>query len=306
MPAHEAALVVLGMYRKPLLQFDANALVARNIEQLHKFRVALRRSRALLKGMKGIFATDQIKFYYARLRDLQRITNLIREIDVFILQLPELTFALPNSSATGTEQLRNWLSRKRENAWRGLEAELRRDSYSGILDEWFAVLDGNTKPALAEHATISILDHACQTLSKLMSRMIRHAWAINENTPLPALHKTRIQVKVMRYQLEAYLPIMAQKEAGTVRNSLKKIQDKLGEMNDCQTAIRFLAHHRDEVVITEGEKAELVLDQLIEVLADRFTNRRLQSVHAIHEFASEIWNHDSPTHDQPAINFKSS
>ncbi|MCB2213201.1 CHAD domain-containing protein [bacterium] len=305
MPAHEAALVVLDSYRKPLLQLDAEALAARDMERLHKFRVALRRTRALLKGMKGIFAIDQIKFYYARLRDLQRITNLIREIDVFILQLPELISALPNTSNTGTEQLLNWLSRKRENAWRGLETELLRDSYSSILTEWFAVLDGNTKPALAEDANLPILDHACQTLSISMSRLIRDAWSINENTPLPELHKTRIRVKVMRYQLEAYLPIMDQKEAGSMRNSLKKIQDKLGEMNDCHMAIRFLSHHRDEVVVTEGEKAELVLDQLIEVLADRFTNRRLQSVQAIREFADEIGNHRDKHVDYPASNLKS-
>lgn len=93
--------------------------------------------------------------------------------------------------------------------------------------------------------TEAVRAHAARELPELARRYLKIGRRLALETGLvkadwAALHKFRIRSKRMRYTLELFEPVYG---GGLSRllSSLKRVQDVLGEINDCQTVLHMKA-----------------------------------------------------------------
>lgn len=79
-------------------------LWGKDIEFLHDFRVACRRSRSILSQLKSAFPESAIKPFLEDFAWLSRLTSAVRDLDVFLLKLR-------------SEEFKNGLARYPSNLW---------------------------------------------------------------------------------------------------------------------------------------------------------------------------------------------
>ena len=88
MAADERSDVVVSRVLLRLLEIqDANlpgALGDSDVEFLHDFRVAIRRTRSVLREMRGVFAPDDLERVRASFKWLQDQTSATRDLDVYL------------------------------------------------------------------------------------------------------------------------------------------------------------------------------------------------------------------------------
>ena len=96
-------------------------------EYLHDLRVAVRRSRALQRELRGVFAPEPLRVFRAGFRELQVLTGPTRDLDVQLLEFGDLVATLPPDSAADVAPLRALLelrlAAERATMVRGLKSE---------------------------------------------------------------------------------------------------------------------------------------------------------------------------------------
>ncbi len=226
---------------------------ARDIEYIHRMRVASRRLRAALPLFRTCFPEKQYTKWMQELTKITRALGDARDADVQIAFLQKSLKKLQKEEGiqeTGKpagnpsmepairflllalEKKRGLLQKRVLSALAGLEK-------SRIVDDMqrtFASMNtgfmaGRSKPKLYGIPPLAAL-RIGRRLSRLLSYepWIRHPEAVAEH------HATRIAAKKLRYTMEIY--------GSVYRNSLKKplarvkkIQEILGEIHDCDVWI---------------------------------------------------------------------
>ncbi|MEA2138430.1 MAG: hypothetical protein QOG56_1580, partial [Solirubrobacteraceae bacterium] len=78
-------------------------------EFLHDLRVAVRRSRALQRELRGVFAPEPLRAFRDGFKELQRVTGATRDLDVQLLEFGALAEGLPAEVAGDVAPLRRLL-----------------------------------------------------------------------------------------------------------------------------------------------------------------------------------------------------
>jgi CHAD domain-containing protein len=288
--AHLAAAHLLTDCLPPILEFTPDAVNQRDVEKLHRFRIGLRKSRAILKSLVGVIERDVRKEFSQQLRLLYQLTNPIRDFDVFLSRQVEYEKRLPLDAIPGSTPLFSYFAIKRHLAWKALTFELQRSAYANIVPAWREFVQQMSdphSPALDSRAKDQVLDHACAVLSQSLAKLMNIIWLTNEGTPFESLHKTRFQAKTLRYQLEAYGPLLGKAAADSVLKRLKIIQKKMGDYCDLMTEVVFLWHHRPEVLTAAGDEAVIALESLVGVLSTASISKKTEALCALREFTAK-------------------
>jgi CHAD domain-containing protein len=91
------------------------------------------------------------------------------------------------------------------------------------------------------HASRSAAENARTVLPRLAAEYLKSGAALAAKQPSPReLHKFRIKSKRFRYTLELFLPLYGPGLEARLE-ALRRIQQHLGEINDCVAARRLLA-----------------------------------------------------------------
>jgi CHAD domain-containing protein len=204
-------------------------------EFLHDFRVAVRRSRAALGQVKGIFPQPVVEHFKTELKWLGQATGPKRDLDVYSMQLPEYRQQLPDSAGEALAPLRTYLDRHSAEEQENLEEILAGDRYRHFLEEWRQFLE-QPVPASTElaNARRPLLEVASERIWKMWRRVFRRGRAIDDETPAEALHSLRIDCKKLRYLLEFFRGLYTEEDVARLIKRLKKLQDNLGDFNDLE------------------------------------------------------------------------
>jgi len=193
-------------------------------KRLHAFRVAIRRLRSLLRSYKpwiGRVAGGQVR---RGLRELTRHTNTARDAEVQLEWLAGQGASLNRDERPGF----NWLIRK-------LDGRKRR-AYRAIDDHYAAQAAKVAKrirsrfkdrddgePVAYREATAGLLEAGA-------SRMHARLRAIAGADDVKGVHRSRIQVKRLRYLVEPLRKELP--EARDAVRTLGQLQDLLGALHD--------------------------------------------------------------------------
>ena len=215
-----ALCALLRRQLREILAHDPGTRLGTDPESLHDMRVAVRRTRALLRAGTALIATDTEPLAL-ELRWLGEVLGSVRDLDVLLARLHAEAAALDAPDRTAGLRLLRSLERERTRTRRTLLKALDSLRYLALLDAFEATLAG-LEPAEAG-PTLDAL--AARQLKKLR-RAVR---ALGDDPADTELHELRKLGKRTRYAFELA-------GNGPAVRRARELQDVLGDHQDAVVA----------------------------------------------------------------------
>jgi CHAD domain-containing protein len=246
-PAIDDLRDLLDRQRRAIERSEPGVRDGADPENLHRFRVATRRSRALIRASRPL-VRDQLASLDRELRWLAGTTGAVRDLDVLIGRLRDLVPELDPDQA-GAESIIAALERDRLRQRDGLLTAIDTSRYRDMLNRFESVV-----PTLrVTDASVSLARLARKELDRLRAEYDD----LGDSPSDDDLHHVRIRAKHARYSAE--LAATAEGEPfERLADSLRKVQDVVGEHQDAVVAeqrVRALAS--DESRLAAGRIVEL-------------------------------------------------
>lgn len=246
-------------------------------EFLHDYRIAVRKTRSVLKRVRKIFPKRQLERYLKGFAWLGSLTGPVRDLDVHLLKLPEYGNLLPPDLTRHLLPLRQLIEQQKVAARRLLLTGLDSPRYRRLLKDYamFLHTPGADHSSLA-NARRPLAEVAREELWRAYRRVVKHGAAIGDDASVGKLHDLRKKCKTLRYLLESFRPLYADAEVKRLIEELKKLQDHLGEVNDLRMQIGMLREVVGELAERDPVSAETgpVLAGLLDLLVLRQQDRQ--------------------------------
>jgi CHAD domain-containing protein len=247
-------------------------------EHVHQVRVAVRRSRAILKTV----STHQ--HLQTELKWLGGVCGDVRDADVLLAHLRSSSADFADDERESVEVLLHGLEKQRHGARRHMLRALRSARYRGLL----ASLEEAAREA--EPADSGPVGDVVATPLRKFSKAVAK---LGDTPPDDDLHALRIKGKRLRYAAE----MLPGKKAKKLVKAAKKFQNVLGDHQDAVVAeerVRALvdtAGEADDAGDTVSVDVALVAGRLIERERTRKADRRARwrpAAAAVAEAASAL------------------
>ena len=199
-----------------------------DVECLHDFRVAVRRSRIVLSRIPDVFSLRDVRRFMAKLSTLSKVSGPCRDLDVLLQHWPEYG----DTTLPGYHQIHHYLQQMSANARSDVVAYLSSEHHDRFRNSWRNFLLQPPAVTRMHNAILPasllaelILGSAVHILNKRL-KVIRHG------TDDSRLHKLRIVSKRLRYLLDYFLFADSDPAYGELMPELKKLQEVLGVNQD--------------------------------------------------------------------------
>jgi CHAD domain-containing protein len=238
-----------------MLAHDPGTRLGADPEDLHDFRVAVRRLRALLRTARGSVDGDRSEPLRAELKWLGTILGAVRDLDVIIDHLRGEIARLDEAERSAADGLLGALGQERSRARRAMLTALGGRRYLALLDS----LERAAVELPVDSKSLDLPTLARDEFRKLR----RHAKAIDSEPADEQLHDLRKRGKRARYAAE--LAGDGRRSRDFVGNA-KQLQDVLGEHQDAAVLEERLRKMLDpDATAARG----LVVGRLIERESER-------------------------------------
>jgi CHAD domain-containing protein len=202
-------------------------------EFLHDFRVAVRRTRTALSQIRGVLPQAAVDRFKKEFSWLGTVTGRTRDLDVYLLKMDDYRSSLPSSARGDLEPLETFLARHRNDALLQLVEAFDSDRYLSLLREWREFLEASSGPdPSAPSGGLPMAVVSAREIRRVYQRVLRKGGAIDDASPASTLHRLRIECKKLRYLLEFFRGLYDPEEIDRLIESLKRLQDNLGDFND--------------------------------------------------------------------------
>ena len=266
MRSDEAAKEIYRFLASIMRRNEAGVKEDIDTEYLHDFRVSVRRTRSALSQLKGVFPEDVANRYKDDFRYIGRLTNELRDLDVYLLSADDYRMMLPDYLQADIRPLFAFLSKNRVSALMSVIKGLNSEQYSRIMNDWEAYIQEPPEDTPdAANAALPVIDLAKSRIYKRYRSILKEGNAITDSSPDDALHNLRINCKKLRYLLEFFSSLFPKKEIGVIVKQLKRLQDNLGSFQDlCVQSDTLMAYSSDPFFSgPENHKALLAIGCLI-------------------------------------------
>jgi CHAD domain-containing protein len=247
---------LLAAQLQELERYDPGVRLGGDAEDLHKFRVATRRSRAVIRATKPLLG-ESLSDLGAELKWLASVLGPVRDLDVLIERLRATAETLDHDSDAASAIVAS-LEEERRNRYDALRQALDDDRYLALLDSFAAV---------AALPDLGAPDALRPLAAKPLRKLRKAAGKLSEEPTDEELHKLRIRAKRARYAAE--LVTDGRRHLNRYVDSLKQLQDVLGEHQDAVVAER-------QVRGLAADATALAAGRLIELERQRRLERRSQ------------------------------
>lgn len=236
---------------------------------LHEFRVAIRRTRAVLRQGRSVLPSDICELARERFAWLSTITGDARDFDVFLIEWDDYTRTLSVDVATALEPMRAYIEDKRNKAYAELVPKLKSRETKDFLSLWRTWLRNplqNDQPNDNEE----LGNVVSKRIARTQSLLLKKGRVITPETPCEQVHDLRKDAKKVRYLLECFGNLLPSDKQRAFVRRLKAFQDILGEHQDAAVHVEELRELARELQ-TKDVPVETVLaiGQLIEQLDQR-------------------------------------
>jgi CHAD domain-containing protein len=219
-PAIDHVRAYLGQQLAEIERTDPIVRSVDDEEALHDFRVAVRRSRAVLRTACELFEPEWLSSLRAELKWLGGELAPVRDLDVLLAHVRD-------GAGADVAPVVKALVAERRRARKKLTAALASARYFALLDELVGAVD---------HPPVRAIDLSLPKLAAAeFIRLRRRVAALGARPTDDALHRSRIAAKRARYAAELAEPI-AGKSARKFVAAAKAFQDVIGAHQDAVTA----------------------------------------------------------------------
>jgi CHAD domain-containing protein len=196
-------------------------------EYLHDFRVAVRRTRSVLKLLGDVLPID-VSWAIAEFRWLGDVTTPTRDLDVYLIDMAGMRAAV--SRPVDLDPFEAYVRSRRERAQRALAAALTTSRYASLAKRWRAELA--TVMAARTNSPDTAADLARTRIQHTFHQVARRARAIKTQSPSAQVHALRKKCKELRYLMEVFRPICDPASYKQVIGDFKELQQVLGDFQD--------------------------------------------------------------------------
>lgn len=244
---------------------EAGAQRGDSPEYVHQVRVAIRRLRSLLKLFAPVLPEAFRQRWTGPWRDLGRGLGEARNWDVFLSEtLPPLNAAFP--SAAELTRLERHANSRSQAAHLAVRRLLGSPAYSRLLLEFSADLFALGEEPAGQRPLADFAARRLDRRARQASRLARNLAELDH----AGRHRLRIAFKKLRYAIEFLAP--AGGNGAPYAQSLARLQEHLGRLNDLATARELLAPTlpaRPGLVMGWlGGRSDLLLEELPAFLED--------------------------------------
>jgi CHAD domain-containing protein len=259
--ADEAAVAVLRRLLEVIDQNLDGTIADFDSEFLHDFRVAVRRTRSVLRQLGTVFPPDELERFRLEFRWLQTVTGEARDLDVYLLGFEAMRGRVPDSLRGDLSALRDVLRSRRTAAREEMVRQLRSERFQALHASWSALLD--RLPTLPEDdrpdAATPIGFLAGRRIAKVYRRMVKDGREIDEHGPSEPFHELRKRGKELRYLLELFASSLYPPDiVKPMIKTLKGLQDVLGRHQDREVQVTTLSSLAGELPGVAHEPAPLL------------------------------------------------
>jgi len=210
-------------------------------EIIHDFRVAIRRTRSALDWNKNIFQEKTIARFKKNLSFAGKISNALRDLDVFLLNKPTYKAMLPSVLYNDIDPLFDYIAKQRSMSLRKVVRNLDSNKYRRIMQDWKSFLDDPQYDLVSGPAAkVPVFELARNRIYKQYRNVVKAGNRIIEDSDDEKLHKLRIQCKKLRYLIQFFSDLFPPKKISILVGQLKKLQDVLGNHNDLSVQVNYL------------------------------------------------------------------
>ena len=271
MRSDEAAKIILKSFLHDIQVNEQVVIDDVDVECLHEYRVAIRRTRSFLSQVPNIFPKRTLEKYKKGLAMIGGITTPQRDLDVMLLEFDHYLAFLPKHLHSSFEPVAVFIQQQRYQAYQNVTRYLRSAKYKDLITGWQAFLyKGVPERTSLANAVLPVEQVANQCIWKTYKKLLKKGKKINSRSEDEALHDLRKIGKKLRYLVEFFSSLHSKKEIKQVVKTLKLLQDNLGEFQDIHVHQTLLAEIRREMqqsktLQADTEQAFELLQQALEV-----------------------------------------
>ena len=254
----------------------SGVLVGEDPEDLHAFRVAVRRIRTVLRDGADVIEPEARERFRNDFQWLGDVTTPARDADVHVLDHPDFVELLPDERRDDLAPLLDVLLAHRARSHEHLVLELRSLRRARFGMAWAAWLDEDDAwtATVAERSGDPVGAVAAAAIRDAHRRLVRDGRGVRKSSPPVVLHDLRKGAKRLRYLLECFAPVLDADAVETVTAPLRRLQDVLGTFQDSEVQARAL--HELTATMTDDTSSSMLLatGSVIEHLGRRGTAAR--------------------------------
>ncbi len=237
-PAEAAVYRIAHSLLQLACRCEPGILADSDPEFVHQYRVNLRKCRSLINLFKKNFSAQRYRWLKTKLKIVASRTNELRDLDVFLLDKENYREILPKDLQQGLVAIYHRIERRRNTALKQVAVALISDSYQQQIGQLLRTLQ---EPEFCrKQSQRPIRQLVCKKVLAQYKKVCHAGEGIDAETPDAAIHQLRIECKKLRYLLELFGELFAQKPLKKVVKRLKKLQDNLGRFNDYAVQREFL------------------------------------------------------------------
>jgi CHAD domain-containing protein len=222
-----------------ILIHDPGVRLGDDPEDVHQFRVGIRRMRSDLRTFMPLLEPAPLRELREELRWLGTTVGAVRDGDVLAERLRTQGRSLPEADAPGVQLILSLLASQADSARTAMLLALRSPRYLSLLE---ALIKTANEPPVrakrAEQAKRPASRVAAEFVHRPRRRLTEAVASLDDDPTDPALHNIRILAKRCRYAAEAVAPVVDQ--AARFAAALAELQTVLGEHQDAVVAERWL------------------------------------------------------------------
>lgn len=240
--------VILYKFSKAILSYKERMLQHDAPEDLHQFRVNIRKSRAFLNEFGFLFPKEQHIYFSENLKKFATQTNQKRDLDV----IEERLEALEEKHDKLQGDIKQQRSHEQQHIREMLQSKAFEDfflAYQNALREERLLTSENNQDTM-EHT-------AKKVIKALHRKIVKKIDDLDKDFDDKKLHKIRISLKKFRYLLEEFQHIFGEKKSEKVIEKGKKLQTLLGDFNDTVNQTTLLKNYVASNTKNHAEEKEL-------------------------------------------------
>lgn len=200
-------------------------------EFLHDLRVAVRRTRSVVKEMKCILPSGETEQARSDLRWIQEITGPTRDLDVQLEAWPSLVGAVRSPRTDDLAVLHTLLTRQRASAFARMRRQMTGPRFAAAWSAWRDLLE-RPLPVDDDGINAPVAEVAGRRVVTVYSSMVERGSVIDDDSAPEALHDLRKRGKELRYLLELFGDLWPPDAVAPLVATLKDLQDVLGRFQD--------------------------------------------------------------------------
>lgn len=228
-PAPVAIATVLQRFADAIAENVDGTFAAIDIEFLHDLRVAVRRTRSILKLVGDVLPDDLAERFAPEFKWLGDLTTPVRDLDVYLHDFDGMAAGLTSADPGDLAPFQAFLRKHRTAERRILVRGLRSRRFERLMQDWQSEL-----ARVVENTTTgpTVSELARDRVGTVFRKVVKRGEHITAQSPSDDVHSLRKRCKELRYLLEVFRPLHAEEPHRRLLKELKALQDTLGDFQD--------------------------------------------------------------------------